>query len=394
MNKLLAIIGKELRSFASDPQQLFFSFLMPIAIIAMMVGAFGGGQTVSITGYVVDLDLSPQSAALIERLDEVEGITVRLLDPAEAPARLERSDISNYLVIPDGFAAAIEAGNINLGVQRRGNGGTEGQIFTSYAVATVSELAAEARQYLAVKANLDALGLTYDPLVVGQVLDEIRLAAVSAPRVNLTTESFGAKPEGASFFLPGIVSMFALFTVALASEDIVAERKNGTLERLMTTRLTKGQLLAGKFLAFGSRTFIQLALLFLLGWAWFKIFTPATFAGTMLFSVAVAGAGAAFGLLISAVAKSQEQAIWGSVIIANVSAMLGGSFVAIDPNSIVAKIGRFTLNHYANQGYRALIGQGAGFNSPEVMSSFLVLIAASVGLLLLAVPAFRLRSDA
>jgi ABC-2 type transport system permease protein len=394
MNRISAIVTKELRLFASDKQQLFFGLLMPLAIIAMMVGAFGGGQPLNITGYVLDLDNTAQSAALIDGLDGIVGINLRVLDATEAAARLERSDIASYLVIPEGFAQGIAAGDVNLMVQRRGNGGSDGQIFGSFAVAVASDLAADAQQYRNVLANLDTLGLTYDAAVVSSVLDEFRQAAADQPRVSMVMDSAGERGEGASFFLPGIVAMFALFTVALGSENIVSERKSGTLERLMTTRLSKAELLTGKFLAFGVRTLLQVALLFAIGWIWFGLFTPATFAQTLLFSVAVAGAGAAFGLLVSAIARSQEQAVWGSVIITNVSAMLGGSFVAIDPDSIIGKLGRFTLNYHANAGYRALVGAGASFDSPEVWQSFLILLGAAAVLLLLAIPAFRVRGDA
>lgn len=393
MNRLLAIVGKELRVFASDPQQLFFSFLMPLAIIAMMVGAFGGGQALHITGYVLDLDNTTHSAGLITRLEGIEGIAVRTMSQTEAAARLERSDIGSYLVIPAGFGDGIAAGDVNLEVRRRGNGGTEGQIFSSYAVSEASDMAAQARQHLAVLADLEALGLAYDPATVAGVLAGYRGQVVETPRVSVVTESFGKRPEGAAFFLPGIVSMFALFTVALASENIVDERKNGTLERLMTTRLSRFELLAGKFMAFASRTFVQIVILFLVGWAWFRLFTPSSFAQIILFSAAVAAAGAALGLLIASVARSKEQAIWGSVIYSNLAAMIGGSFMAVDSGSLVAKIGRFTLNHYANAGFRALIGGDLDFSSPTVMSNFLVLLAVAAGLLLLAVPAFKLRRD-
>ncbi len=393
MNRVAAIIGKEMRSFASDPQQLFFSFLMPLAIIAMMVGAFGGGQMLNITGYVVDLDATTQSADLMARLEDVEGIAVRTMNEEEAAARLDRSDIGSYLVIPKGFGEAILAGDVNFEVRRRGNGGVEGQIFSSYAVSEASDMAALARQHRAVLADLVTLGLTYDPARVETVLADYRAQAVAEPRVAVATESVGKQPEGASFFLPGIVSMFALFTIALASENIVDERKNGTLERLMTTRLTKSQLLLGKFLAFASRTFVQLVILFVIGWAWFKLFSPSSFFQIILFSLAVAAAGAALGLLIASIARTKEQAIWGSVIYSNLAAMIGGSFMAVDPNSIVAKIGRFTLNHYANAGFRGMIGGGLDFSSPAVMNNFLVLLAVAAGLLLLAVPAFKLRRD-
>lgn len=108
----------------------------------------------------------------------------------------------------------------------------------------------------------------------------------------------------------------------------------------------------------------------LIGWAWFRVFTPASFGQIMVFTLPVVSAGAALGMFIASIARSTEQAIWGSVILSNLMAMLGGSFTPIPADSIVGKIARFTPNHYANQGFKDIIAKDLTMASPAVWSSF------------------------
>ena len=65
--------------------------------------------------------------------------------------------------------------------------------------------------------------------------------------------------------------MFMMFAVSLNAQSLVAERTNGTLERLMTSRLTVNQLFVGKFLASSLRGAVQALVLLLLGFVAMRI---------------------------------------------------------------------------------------------------------------------------
>jgi len=387
------MIEKEVRFFFADPQAIFFSLALPLLILAVFIGTFGNINSVDVTGNVVDLDQTAASKAFLDRLAGTPGVTLRLFSAAEASRRLERSDITSYVVLESGFGGRIAAGEVSLKVYRRGNGGVEGQIFSSYAVAVGMEMAGEIRQEQAVVADLAALGLEIEPADARAALATYRQEQAASPRVALREEALGQRPEMVTFYLPGLVSMFAIFSVALAAESVVSERKSGTLERLMTTRLSRREMILGKWIAFASRTWIQVLILFTVGWIWFRVFTPATFAQVMTFTIVVVAAGASLGMFIAAFARTTEQAIWSSVIISNVMAMLGGSFTPIPQESVIGKIARFTPNHWANQGYKDLIAKDLTLASPQVWQGGLILAAIAALLLGLAMMAFRVRRD-
>lgn len=394
ISRLLAITRKELRIFFTDPQQLFFALALPIITLALMVGAFSGTGVFAITGHALDLDRTPVSAELLRRLNQTPGITIRLLPEQEAADRLRRSDIVNHIVIPHGFGEKLQSeGVAALEVRQRGTGGTEGQIFNSYAAAIAQSLASEVRQVRAVEANLLALGLQVEVATIESTLQSLRQQAAGTPVVPVVTQKKGSGGSAVLFFLPGIVTMFALFSIALNSQTIVAERKSGTLERLMTTRLRRGELLAGKFIAGMARTYLQIMLLFAIGWVIFGIFTPVTFAHTMAFSVAVVAAGSALGVFIAAIAGTPDQATWISVFTSNLMAIVGGTFFAVQPGTFLAGLSRLTVNYYAIDGYKQLINRGANLSAASVLNDMIVLFAIAAVLMAAAVPVFRVRRD-
>jgi ABC-2 type transport system permease protein len=395
VSRISAITRKELRIFITDPQQLFFGLALPLITLALMVGAFSGTGVFSITGYALDLDRTPVSAELLRRLDQTPGITLRALTDKEATDRLNRSDIVNCVVIPHGFGEKLQSeGVAALEVRQRGAGGTEGQILNSYAAAIAQAMAAEIGQTRAVDAALLAIGLAPTSDAVETALRNVRQEVAASPVVEIETRKLGTSGGGAVlFFLPGIVTMFALFSIALNSQSLVAERKTGTLERLMTTRLGRGELLAGKFIAGMARTYLQILVLFAIGWAVFGIFSPATFALAMAFSVAVVAAGSALGVFIAAIANTPEQATWISVMASNLMAVIGGTFFAVQPGTFLARLSKLTVNYWAADGYRQLINRGAAAVQGPVLTNTLVLLGIAAVLMGIAVPVFRVRRD-
>lgn len=385
---------KEFRSYWSDPQMMLFSFLLPLVTLVVFAGAFSGQGQFAVNGYAVDLDQSTESADFLSRLDAVPGINLRVITLQEAERRLDRADISTCIVVPAGFGGQVSSGEtLSLEVRQRGYGGTEGQILKSYAATVAGEMTGEARRVAEVASLLRQVGLSLDTAEVAAAVSRYASEAAADPPVSVEEHGIAGGPKAVTFFLPGLVTMFAIFAVALSSQTVVTERKNGTLERLMTTRLKRGELLAGKFLAGMARTYAQIALLFVVGGLAFAVFTPASFVQSMLFSLAVVAAGSALGVFVSALARTPDQAIWGSVFTTNAMAMLGGTFFELPETGPLNVISRLTLNRYAVDAYRALINRGATLATPQVATNFAILVGVAVVLMAIAVPAFKVRRD-
>jgi len=100
------------------------------------------------------------------------------------------------------------------------------------------------------------------------------------------------------------VTMFLVTSVAM-----LRERTSGTLERLLTTPLAKLDLLLGYALAFGVAALLQATLASALALGPLGLDPAGSIALVLLLAVANAVLGMALGLLVSAFAQSEFQAV-------------------------------------------------------------------------------------
>ncbi|MCL0075897.1 hypothetical protein M1O17_03395, partial [Dehalococcoidia bacterium] len=130
MTRPLIVAIKEVRTYLQDKGDLAFSLLLPIAIFALMYGAFGRDFLFHGTAHVVNEDKGgTYSALLLERLDGLEMLDVEMLSSEEADSRLERADVLMVLYIPRGFSDRLTAGEpAQVLFKQRGHGGQQGQI--------------------------------------------------------------------------------------------------------------------------------------------------------------------------------------------------------------------------------------------------------------------------
>ena len=105
------------------------------------------------------------------------------------------------------------------------------------------------------------------------------------PIVQVRKNILGSSPDPVKTFFPAIVTMFILFAITLNARTLVEERKKGTLERLLTTRLTVSEIFLGKFMANTSRGFIQAFILLALAYAVFQLFTPLSFGAILVIAL-------------------------------------------------------------------------------------------------------------
>ncbi|HTY82367.1 MAG TPA: ABC transporter permease [Dehalococcoidales bacterium] len=354
MKRALFVALNEVRLFIQDKGDLAFAILLPIVTFALMYGAFGGNTLFSATATVINEDNGTYSTQLIQQLSEVKGITVQKLTLADASARLDRSDLTFAFEIPAGFSAALTSGGqAELVFLQRGNGGQEGQILASIIRGIVQGLNQQFQVRAQVAANVKNTGISADRIniVVQQALKDEQLN----PAVTVTEQVFGNSGNFVNQYIPGIVTMYVLFSLSLSARAIVEERKRGTLERLLTTRLNTGELFFGKFLANIGRGFIQTVILMALAYAIFRVFTPLSFVVTIFTVLVFAAAASALGMLIASIARSEDMAIWTGVVFTMAMTMLGGTFFEVAKGSVLDTVGKFSLNTYANEALRSII---------------------------------------
>jgi ABC-2 type transport system permease protein len=380
MKRALLITLNEVRLYLQDKGDLAFSLLLPIVTFALIYGAFGGSTLFTATASVVDEDKGVYATQLIETLDNVDGISIEMLTMAEAEAKLDRSDRLFVLDIPPGFTTALASGErVQLIFLQRGNGGREGQILASI----VRGIAEDMSQTFLIKSqvgnNLEGTGIDAERVdaVVTQYLDAER----QQPALGVTEEVVGGSADMVNQYLPGIVTMYVLFALMLSARVIVEERRKGTLERLLTTRLSAGELFFGKYLASVARGFVQTVILLALAYAVFQMFTPVTFLESLFIVLFFTAAASALGLIIASVARTEEGASWIGVVFTMFMVMLGGTFFQVEPGTVLYNLGRVSLNTYANEALGKVIAEGGTLGDTIIPLAIFVGVAV-VGLII------------
>jgi len=148
----------------------------------------------------------------------------------------------------------------------------------------------------------------------GQVLDAV-------PSGRLRTD----------FLRPAMLSVFVfILTYVLTGIGFLRERQRGTLERLLTTRATRGGLVLGYFLGFGAMAVLQSTCLALAGIAFLSVTFPHGF--LPFYAVELLGAATALGLgiLVSVLARTELQVVQAIPLILAPQVILGGVFVPVD----------------------------------------------------------------
>ncbi len=371
MKRALYITLNEVRLFIQDKGDLAFGILLPIVTFALMYGAFGGSTLFTATASVVDEDNGAYSTLFLEQLDEVDGISIEKLTLIEANKKLDRSDLTLVLQIPSGFTEALVSGNkAELTFLQRGNGGQEGQILASIIRGVAGRIDQEFQVTNQVKNNLKDTGISQERIniTVQDLINEER----KQPLVAVKEEVIGGSPDFINQYIPGIVTMYVLFALTLTSRAIVEERRRGTLERLLTTRLSVGGLFFGKFMASVARGFVQTLILLGLSYAVFQLFTPLSFLASIFIILVFAAAASALGMIIASIARTEDGASWISVVFTMFMVMLGGTFFEATPGTILETIGKFSINTYANDAIRTVIDSGGSLSGTA--TAFMVMV--------------------
>jgi len=387
MKKAFFIALKEVRDFLRDKGDLSFSLLLPVIIFALMYGAFGSSSQFNGTAYIVNEDPGGRySELLIQRLSNYKAITIQQISPSEAERKLNRSDIQMVLVIPSGFSASLEAGqNARLIFQQRGNGGTEGQIIANLIRGEAEGIGQEIQVQSQVKTALATTGI--DQSQIETTVQKFMDREESAPIVTVVENTIGDSPDPVNQFLPGIMTMFVLFSVNLTAQALVEERRRGTLERLIASRLNVNELFFGKFLAYTARGFVQTVILLLLAWAAFQLFTPLSFLECLVLALLFAAACSTLGLIIGSLVRTENQATWTAVFFTMLMVMLSGTFVAITKGTTLYTLSRFSINTYANEAFRTIISQGG--NLGDVSLEMLIMAGVALAGLVVSRLLFR-----
>ncbi len=177
----------------------------------------------------------------------------------------------------------------------------------------------------------------------------------------------------------GIAVMFLLFSANGAGASLLEEREAGTLDRLLSSRLTLSDLLIGKWIYITAVGTTQLLVMFVWGQLVFGVDLFGHFTGFLVMAFATSAACASFALFLSAICRSRGQLHAASVVLVLSMSAVGGSMV---PRYIMSdtmkSLGKFTFNGWALDGFQKLFWYDLSLSA--IRAEVFVLLSVSIGL--------------
>jgi ABC-2 type transport system permease protein len=146
--------------------------------------------------------------------------------------------------------------------------------------------------------------LRHDPRTIALLL------VVPSALVGLLAWSLQNRPGNFDVLGPRLLGVFPLTVMFLVtSVTTLRERTNGTLERLLTLPLAKAELIFGYAGAFGLVAILQSALVSTLSYTWYGLSHQGIPWRVSLVALCAGLLGTSFGLALSALAKTEFQAV-------------------------------------------------------------------------------------
>lgn len=218
------------------------------------------------------------------------------------------------------------------------------------------------------------------PLLMVALMKELFATALRA-------EGF-ADANGSEFAVPAMAVGFAAFGVGYSGFTFFRDHGWGTWDRLRATPASSVDILVGKVVPMIGVTFVQLAVLFLLGGPLFGLRIAGSWMALALLSLVLALALSAFGMLITAVARTMNQLNAVGSVGGMAMAMLGGAWVPVATMPGWAQaVAPGLPTYWAMEGFRDVILGGAGVR--QVIGPVLVMAGFGVAFTLVAAARFR-----
>jgi ABC-2 type transport system permease protein len=162
----------------------------------------------------------------------------------------------------------------------------------------------------------------------------------------------GQNKDMVSFYAAAIGVMFLLFTASGSAGSLLDEAESGTLDRVLSSRVTMTTLLAGKLVFNTILAFTQLVVMFVWAWAVFHLELRNHISGFVVMGVCTAFAVAAFGMLLASACHTRAQLGAVSTLLILVMSAVGGSmFPRFLMPPAMQKAGFFTINAWAIDGF-------------------------------------------
>lgn len=357
LKRLLTITRKEFIHIRRDRASLVLALVAPV----MMLLIFGYAVNTDVNHVelvICDESRTPDSRELIEKFNN--SYYFKASEMVESPEKVEeyidKGLVKVGLVIPADYSRQLKRGRT-----------AEIQILVDGSDPTIARTA---MSYSVILANNHSVKLK-------------ELSAKKALQPPSPSPSVGAKPlvlynptlESSKFNVPGVVGLILQnITIILTAFAMVRERERGTIEQLIMTPVTSLELIVGKLIPYVLIGFYDFVVILILSYLLFGVAVKGSILLLILLgSVFLIGA-LAMGMLISAVSRTQLQAMQMAMLFILPSVLLSGFMFPREamPKLIYAISCTFPITYFLEI-LRGIIVKGVGINSLAGVTAILML---------------------
>lgn len=389
---ILSIARTALVSLRRDRASLALTFVLPVAFFSIFAVIFGNQRdtTPRVTAIVVDQDHSEASQQLVQALEKETSLNILTTHSAQgkaaapytaatAEAAVKAGDAPVALIVPKGFGAHPMAFGPD-------SSATAIQLLNDQSDPIAPQVVAGLLQKAAMTAmpvSMAEQGMSSaEKYLGGLTAAQQKIFANNLANLRRAIQEDKNRPSGAqssaagndfsgiirvdqrsvvgenknmpiiSFYAAAIGVMFLLFTASGSAGSLLDEAESGALDRVLSSRVTMGTLLGGKLFYNTVLAFVQLTVMFLWGWAVFKLDFFSHIPGFLVMGICSAVAVAAFGILLAAICRTRAQlGAISTLLILMMSAIGGSMFPRYLMPPAVQKAGLFTINAWAIDGF-------------------------------------------
>ena len=338
-----AVARRIVLQFRHDRRSLALLFVAPMVVLTL-VGALWGSPSTSMVRVVSAGDVDPQ---LFQAL---RGTDIEL-------TALDR----------DAALEALKAGRADAMIEFAENSAT---------------------------VTLEGSDPTRTGAIVGQVQAALTNVILDVPLGSFVkvTYLYGGPGYGLLDYLaPVLIAVFAFFFIFLLSTvSFLRERTSGTLERLLATPLTRGELVLGYLGGFALFALLQALVILAFTVFVLKVQYRGNLATIFVVEAVLVVGAVSLGLAISAFARNELQAVQFVPLVLLPQVFLSGFLVPVDQLSDVLRaIAAVLPLTYANEALRSVMVKGYPLTDPLIVRDVGLLAAFAVVMAVAAVVSIR-----
>ena len=372
LGAIASVAYKEFLHIYRDKRVLILILTLPPLFTLMFGHAFESGETKGVPAVLINRDNSERAQRFIDLLQANETFSWQQRRPEPGKeADLLYLGARGSVAIPEGWGESLLAEEPKpLQVYLDGSDTSTAEILEGALRKTLGDFQMKEREFV-----IDAL--PEEVFELGRQLPvEVRKQFVSLmePFDFEGVVLYNPRERFIDYVVPGVIGLILqLLTVTLMACTIARERESGTLYQLMVTSLRRFEIVIGKMLPYLAISIVLVAMIFALT-AWYFEVTFTSWGALALLCLLFLLCSLGLGLLISAVSRTQTQAIQFSVFFLLPVFILSGAFAPLErlPKAIQYMAELFPLTHFC-RGFRLvnLYGAPTAFYAPDMIVLFL-----------------------